>query len=70
LPQIVQCDRVTGEDCFVALAHVGSVAELERLIVRIIPFAMTNTAVIQSSPVAPRSLPTAASVQRDGRFRE
>ena len=55
LPEIAQCDRVTGEDCFIALAHVGSVAELERVIDRIIPFAMTNTAIIQSSPVAPRS---------------
>ena len=50
-----QCDRVTGEDCFIALAHVGSVAELERVIDRIIPYAMTNTAIIQSSPVEPRS---------------
>lgn len=55
LPEIVQCDRVTGEDCFVALAHVGSVAELERVIDRIIPYAMTNTAIIQSSPVVARS---------------
>lgn len=55
LPEIAQCDRVTGEDCFIALAHVGSVAELERVIDRIIPYAMTNTAIIQSSPVPPRS---------------
>jgi Lrp/AsnC family transcriptional regulator, leucine-responsive regulatory protein len=55
LPEIAQCDRVTGEDCFIALAHVGSVAELERVIDRIIPYAMTNTAIIQSSPVAARS---------------
>ena len=55
LPEIAQCDRVTGEDCFIALAHFGSVSELERVIDRIIPYAMTNTAIIQSSPVEPRS---------------
>ncbi|UCI09909.1 Lrp/AsnC family transcriptional regulator [Mesorhizobium sp. B1-1-8] len=55
LPEIAQCDRVTGEDCFIALAHVGSVAELERVIDKINPYAMTNTAIIQSSPVEPRS---------------
>ncbi|TIP16136.1 MAG: Lrp/AsnC family transcriptional regulator, partial [Mesorhizobium sp.] len=44
-----------GEDCFIALAHVGSVAELERVIDKIIPYAMTNTAIIQSSPVEARS---------------
>jgi Lrp/AsnC family leucine-responsive transcriptional regulator len=55
LPEISQCDRVTGEDCFIALAHVASVSELERVIDRIIPYAMTNTAIIQSSPVPARS---------------
>jgi Lrp/AsnC family leucine-responsive transcriptional regulator len=54
LSAIVECDRVTGEDCFVAKAHVRSVAELEALIDEIIPYAMTNTSIIQSSPVRPR----------------
>jgi Lrp/AsnC family leucine-responsive transcriptional regulator len=57
LPEIVECDRVTGEDCFVARAQLRSVAELERLIDRIIPFAMTNTAIVQSSPVERRLPP-------------
>ncbi|MEO1091471.1 MAG: Lrp/AsnC family transcriptional regulator [Pseudomonadota bacterium] len=57
LPQITECDRVTGEDCFLARAHVSSVVDLERLIDKIIPFAMTNTSIIQSSPVAPRLPP-------------
>jgi Lrp/AsnC family leucine-responsive transcriptional regulator len=30
LPEIVECDRVTGEDCFVAKAHVRSVQDLEQ----------------------------------------
>jgi Lrp/AsnC family leucine-responsive transcriptional regulator len=57
LPEIVQCDRITGEDCFLAKAHVSSVAELEKLIDKIIPHAMTNTSIIQSSPVVPRLPP-------------
>jgi Lrp/AsnC family leucine-responsive transcriptional regulator len=59
LPAIVECDRVTGEDCFVARAYVKSVGELERLIDQIIPYAMTNTSIIQSSPVAHRLPPIA-----------
>jgi Lrp/AsnC family leucine-responsive transcriptional regulator len=62
LPQITQCDRITGEDCFLAKAHVRSIADLERLIDKIIPHAMTNTSIIQSSPVAPR-LPPIGQVQ-------
>ena len=61
LPEIVECDRITGEDCFIAKAHVRSVQELERLIDEIIPYAMTNTAIIQSSPVE-RRLPPLAQV--------
>jgi len=60
LPEIVECDRVTGEDCFVARAHLRSVTELERLIDRIIPFAMTNTAIVPSTPVE-RRLPAIPS---------
>ncbi len=60
LPAIVECDRITGDDCFVARAHVASVGELESLIDEIVPFAMTNTAIIQSSPVARRLPPIPA----------
>jgi Lrp/AsnC family transcriptional regulator, leucine-responsive regulatory protein len=54
LPEIVECDRITGEDCFVAKAYVRSVGDLENLIDAIIPYAMTNTSIIQSSPVKSR----------------
>ena len=61
LPAIVECDRITGEDCFIARAHVASVGDLESLIDEIMPFAMTNTSIIQSSPVARRMPPIAVA---------
>ncbi|MGH6887296.1 MAG: Lrp/AsnC family transcriptional regulator [Kiloniellales bacterium] len=61
LPEVVECDRITGEDCFIARAHVASVEALERLIDQIIPYAMTNTSIIQSSPVARRLPPIRAT---------
>ena len=57
LREIVECDRITGEDCFIARAHVQSVEELEKLIDQVIPYAMTNTSIIQSSPVKRRLPP-------------
>ncbi|MBL4785932.1 MAG: Lrp/AsnC family transcriptional regulator [Cohaesibacteraceae bacterium] len=54
LPQIVECDRITGDDCFIARAHLPDMAALEILIDKIIPHAMTNTSIIQSSPVKRR----------------
>ncbi|WP_158816776.1 Lrp/AsnC family transcriptional regulator [Methylocapsa sp. S129] len=64
LPQIVECDRITGEDCFIARAHVASVEELEKLIDQVIPYAMTNTSIIQSSPVKRRLPPMARAEGR------
>jgi Lrp/AsnC family transcriptional regulator, leucine-responsive regulatory protein len=57
LEAIVECDRVTGEDCFIAKAHLRSVKDLEIVIDKIIPYAMTNTSIIQSSPVERRLPP-------------
>ncbi len=54
IPQVASCDRVTGEDCLIAKVQVASVTALEALIDRIAPYAMTNTAIIQSSPVDAR----------------
>ncbi len=54
LPEVTACDRVTGEDCFIAKAHVASMESLERLIDRLLPYATTNTSIIVSSPVDPR----------------
>lgn len=65
LPEIVECDRITGDDCFIARAHVRSVDDLETLIDQVIPYAMTNTSIIQSSPVKRRMPP----IRRGGRRR-
>jgi len=59
LIEVTECDRITGDDCFVVRTYVNSVHDLERLIDKIIPFATTNTSIIQSSPVK-RRLPSLA----------
>ncbi len=56
-PEIIECDRVTGDDCFVARAQLQSVDHLEKLIDKVIPYSMTNTSIIQSSPVIRRLPP-------------
>lgn len=57
IPEIVECDRISGEDCFLARAHLRSISELEKVIDLVIPHAITNTSIIQSSPVGPRLPP-------------
>lgn len=56
IPEVIECHRVTGEDCFVARVHVASIDALEKLIDRIVPYATTHTSIVQSSPV-PLRLP-------------
>ncbi len=64
IPEITQCDRVTGEDCFLARANLASIADMERVIDLIVPYAMTNTSIIQSSPVE-RRLPPLPIAEQD-----
>src|SRR4051812_7899192 len=53
-PEVVECHRVTGEDCFYMKLQVRSVEHLEEVIDRFTPFGQTTTSIIQSSPVQPR----------------
>jgi len=55
-PEVVECHRVTGEDCFFLKAHVRDVTHLEELIDRFTPFGQTTTSIVQSSPVPGRGL--------------
>jgi Lrp/AsnC family leucine-responsive transcriptional regulator len=54
--EVVECHRVTGEDCFFMKAHVRSIEHLEELIDRFVPYGQTTTSIIQSTPVPPRGL--------------
>jgi Lrp/AsnC family leucine-responsive transcriptional regulator len=55
-PELVECHRITGDDCFFMTAHVRSVEHLEELIDRFTPYGQTTTSIVQSSPV-PRRAP-------------
>ncbi len=55
-PEVVECHRVTGEDCYVMKAHVRDVLHLEEVIDRFAVLGQTTTSVVQSSPVPARGL--------------
>jgi Lrp/AsnC family leucine-responsive transcriptional regulator len=58
-PEVVECHRITGEDCFFAKAHVRDVEHLEDVIDRFGLFGATTTSVMQTSPVPRRGVPLA-----------
>ena len=57
LPQVTECHRITGEDCFLMRAHLRALDELDGLLDKFLAYGQTTTSIVQSSPVAPRSLP-------------
>jgi Lrp/AsnC family transcriptional regulator, leucine-responsive regulatory protein len=57
IPEVVECHRITGEDCFLAKIHVGGVSELETVLDRFLLFGQTVSSIVQSSPVPPRGVP-------------
>ena len=56
-PRVVECHRITGEDCFILKAHLESLDGLDALLDPFLAFGQTTTSIIQSSPVAPCPLP-------------
>jgi Lrp/AsnC family leucine-responsive transcriptional regulator len=56
-PEVVECHRITGEDCFFMKLHVRTVEHLEEVIDRFTPYGQTTTSIVQSSPVPGRGVP-------------
>jgi Lrp/AsnC family leucine-responsive transcriptional regulator len=55
-PEVVDCRRITGEDCYIMTAHVRSVEHLEEVIDRFAAYGQTTTSIVQSAPVPSRGL--------------
>jgi Lrp/AsnC family leucine-responsive transcriptional regulator len=60
-PEVVECHRITGEDCYFMRAYVRDVQHLEEVIDRFVALGQTTTSILQSSPVPRRNLPLQAS---------
>jgi Lrp/AsnC family transcriptional regulator, leucine-responsive regulatory protein len=54
--EVVDCRRVTGDDCYVMTAHVRDVEHLEEVIDRFVALGQTTTSIVQSAPVPRRGL--------------
>jgi Lrp/AsnC family leucine-responsive transcriptional regulator len=57
MAEVVECHRVTGEDCFVLKVHLRSIDELDKVLDQLLVYGQTTTSIIQSTPVPLRSLP-------------
>jgi Lrp/AsnC family leucine-responsive transcriptional regulator len=57
LPQVAECHRITGEDCFIVKVYLASIESMDGILDRFLAFGQTTTALVQSSPVPLRPPP-------------
>ncbi|HEX7390549.1 MAG TPA: Lrp/AsnC family transcriptional regulator [Acidiphilium sp.] len=60
LPQVAECHRITGEDCFIMKIHVATLESLESILDRFLAYGQTTTSLVQSTPVPLRPPPLPA----------
>lgn len=57
LPQVVECHRITGEDCFILRVYLDSLDNLDQILDQFLVYGQTTTSIVQSTPVPLRYLP-------------
>ncbi len=57
ISEVVECHRVTGEDCFILKVYIPSLDQLDRILDSFLAHGSTTTSLIQSSPVPLRPPP-------------
>ncbi len=61
IPEIGECHRITGEDCFYLKLHLRSIDELTSLLDRFLAYGDTTTSIINASPILHRDPPVPGS---------
>ena len=60
IPEISECHRITGEDCFFLKVHLRSIDDLSVLLDRFLLYGETTTSIINASPIPGREPPLTA----------
>lgn len=60
IPEFVECDKVTGDDCFICRLYLRTIDQLDEILSKVTERAETSTAIVKSTPV-PRRLPPLAA---------
>ena len=57
MPEVAECHRITGEDCFILKVYLRSIESMDGLLDRFLVLGQTTTSIVQSTPVPPRPPP-------------
>ncbi len=61
IPEVIECHRITGEDCFIIKVLLPEIGRLDHILDRFLLLGTTTTSIVQSTPVPPRSAPLDAA---------
>jgi Lrp/AsnC family leucine-responsive transcriptional regulator len=56
-PEVIECDKVTGDDCYIVRYVLRTIAELDGILDKVSQRAQTNTSIVKASPVKRRLPP-------------
>jgi len=57
IPQVVECHRITGEDCFYLKVYLRAIDELSGLLDQFLVYGETTTSIVNSTPIPLRDPP-------------
>ena len=57
IPDFIECDKVTGDDCFIARLVLRSISHLDGILERVTEYAETNTSIVKARTVRRRLPP-------------
>ncbi|MDR7007759.1 MULTISPECIES: Lrp/AsnC family transcriptional regulator [Paraburkholderia] len=57
IPEFVECDKVTGDDCFICRLYLHSIEHLDEILSKVAERAETSSAIVKSTPIARRLPP-------------
>jgi Lrp/AsnC family leucine-responsive transcriptional regulator len=63
VPEVIECHRITGEDCFILKVCIPAMDQLDRILDSFLMYGSTTTSIIQSSPVPLRVPPLPNSTE-------
>ncbi len=57
VPEVVECYRITGEDCFLLKMRIPALDQLAALLDRFLLYGQTTTSIVVGTPIPTRPLP-------------
>ena len=67
IPEVGECHRITGEDCFILTVHLRAIGDLGGLLDRFLVYGETTTSIVNATPIPRRDPPIPDDVAPAGR---